>query len=160
MHEMGHVVGFGTLWSLKGRLQNPSLSGGADPFFNGPEAIAAFDRNGGAGYSGGAKVPVENTGGSGTADSHWRESVFDTELLTGFLDGGVPNPLSVISVASLADLGYLRANYAAANAYVLASPLLRAGAGQEHSFGADAFGGVVTLVDAQGQPRGTARLRE
>ena len=53
----------------------------------------------------GNKVPVEDLGGYGTADAHWRESVFDNELMTGYINYG-PNPLSVVTIASLADLGY------------------------------------------------------
>jgi hypothetical protein len=52
-------------------------------------------------------VPVENTGGAGTRDGHWRESVFGSELMTGFYDSGVANPLSAVSAASLRDLGYV-----------------------------------------------------
>ena len=48
---------------------------------------------------------LANTGGSGTRDGHWRESTFDTELMTGFTERG-PMPLSVITVGALADLGY------------------------------------------------------
>lgn len=51
-------------------------------------------------------VPVENTGGVGTRDSHWRETIFKNELMTGFV-GGKPNPLSRVTVASLKDLGYV-----------------------------------------------------
>jgi leishmanolysin len=50
-------------------------------------------------------VPVENTGGPGTRDGHWRESVFRTELMTGFV-GQMGNPLSRVTVASFGDLGY------------------------------------------------------
>ena len=50
-------------------------------------------------------VPLEDTGAPGTRDNHWRESVFGAELMTGYLNDGV-NPLSRLSVASLADLGY------------------------------------------------------
>jgi hypothetical protein len=50
-------------------------------------------------------VPVENTGGPGTANAHWREAVLANELMTGFLDAG-NNPLSELTVRSLADLGY------------------------------------------------------
>src|SRR6185436_18597419 len=50
-------------------------------------------------------VPVENTGGPGTANSHWRETVFRNELMTGFVQGP-PNPMSRLTVASLKDLGY------------------------------------------------------
>lgn len=104
-HEMGHVLGIGTLWSAMGLLHDPSLSGGTDPHFDGSGAIAAFDANGGSGYPD-AKVPVENSGGSGTADGHWRESVFGRELMTGWISVG-PNPLSAITTRSLADQGYV-----------------------------------------------------
>jgi hypothetical protein len=76
----------------------------ADTHFIGADAIAAFDEIGGADYTG-AKVPAENTGGAGTVNSHWRDGVFGAEIMTGFLNPGV-NPLSVVTVASLADLGY------------------------------------------------------
>ena len=74
LHEMGHVLGLGSLWSDMGLLADPSLppAGGTDPHFTGSAALAAFDAAGGAAYPG-AKVPVENRGGSGTADVHWRE---------------------------------------------------------------------------------------
>src|SRR5262249_40984226 len=53
-----------------------------------------------------AAVPVENTGGAGTRDSHWRESVFVNELMTGFV-GNAGNPLSRLTAASLQDVGYV-----------------------------------------------------
>lgn len=101
LHEMGHVLGVGSLWNTKSLLVG---GGGSDPFFTGSEAIARFNSVGGTAYTG-SKVPVENTGGGGTADSHWRESVFNNELMTGFINNG-PNPLSVITIGSLQDLGY------------------------------------------------------
>jgi hypothetical protein len=121
LHEMGHVLGIGTLWNFLGLLQNPSLpdSPGADTHFSGSSAISAFDMVGGSSYLG-AKVPVENTqGGSGTRDGHWRESIMDNELMTGFLDSG-PNPLSIVTIFSLQDLGY-QVNAGAADPYVLPS---------------------------------------
>lgn len=107
LHEMGHVLGFGSLWPLQGLLQDASLppANGADPHFTGPRAIAAFNEVGGATYSGN-KVPVEDTGGEGTADGHWRESVFNNELMTGFVNAE-SNLLSVVTAASFADQGYL-----------------------------------------------------
>jgi Leishmanolysin len=105
LHEMGHVLGIGSLWDAMGLLAEPSLGDStADPHFTGAKALAAFNAAGGVGYPR-AKVPVENTNGPGTADSHWRESVFDTELMTGFIDLGT-NPLSAVTAASLADQGY------------------------------------------------------
>lgn len=101
LHEMGHVLGIGTLWNSFGLLRG---GGTDDPFFSGTEARQSFILAGGsapAGYG----VPVENTGGSGTRDSHWRESVLRNELMTGWISSS-SNPLSAISIASLRDLGY------------------------------------------------------
>jgi hypothetical protein len=106
LHEMGHVLGIGTLWSALGLLQNPSSGGSVlDTYFTGAQGIVGFDAIGGSTYTGGQKVPVENTGGPGTANGHWRESVLGRELMTGFLNNG-SNPLSVLTVRSLTDLGY------------------------------------------------------
>jgi hypothetical protein len=110
MHEMGHVLGVGTIWSSLGLLQG---AGTANPTFRGPQATAAYNQIFGTNATG---VPVENTGGGGTRDSHWRESIFRNELMTGFLGPGVINPLSRITVASMADMGYT-VNMAAADAY-------------------------------------------
>ena len=130
IHEMGHVLGVGTLWDDFGFLVNPSLptNEGADTHFTGPFSITAFNAAGGSGFSSGLKVPVENTqGGAGTRDSHWRESVFETEVMTGFID--TVNPLSAVTVESLHDLGYI-VNTTLADPYSLpgtASPAARSG---------------------------------
>jgi len=110
LHEMGHVIGIGTIWSMKGLLFG---GGTANPIFTGPQATAAYNAIFGTSASG---VPVENSGGSGTADSHWRESVFSNELMTGYYNTGSPNPLSRVTVGSLADLGY-QVNMNAADNY-------------------------------------------
>jgi hypothetical protein len=55
---------------------------------------------------GDGRVPVENTGGSGTMEVHWREATFDREVMTGFVEANDDMPLSSMSIASLADLGY------------------------------------------------------
>lgn len=121
LHEMGHVMGIGTLWSTFGLLQSPSGTGNVqDTWFSGSGGIAAFNAIGGSTYTG-QKVPVENTGGAGTANSHWRESVLGRELMTGYLNNG-NNPLSLLTVRSLADLGY-SVNLAAADAFSLTSSL-------------------------------------
>ena len=110
-HELGHVLGFGTIWDRAELLREPSLpdpaNRGADTHFSGPLARAAFDRAGGSAYRGN-KVPVESDHeyGSGTQDGHWRESVMDTELMTGLLNPGRGEPLSRITIESFADLGY------------------------------------------------------
>ena len=103
LHEMGHVLGIGTIWQSRGLL---SGAGTANPTFVGANATAAYNAIFGTNATG---VPVENSGGPGTADGHWRESVFGNELMTGYLNGGA-NPLSRVTVGSLADLGY-QVNY-------------------------------------------------
>ena len=102
LHEMIHVLGFGTIWSNLNLLQNSAQSGGSDPRFTGAMATQEFNARFG---TTGSSVPVEATGGLGTADVHWRESVFDNELMTGFINQG-PNPLSRVTIAQFADLGY------------------------------------------------------
>ncbi len=104
LHEMGHVLGVGTLWNGFGRALLTG-AGTADPFFNGAGARAEFAGIGGIIYSG-TPVPVENTGGAGTRDSHWRNSLFGRELMQGFASAG-GMPLSRLTAASLADLGYI-----------------------------------------------------
>jgi hypothetical protein len=112
VHEMGHVLGIGTLWDSIPTGSLITGAGTADPRFVGARAGAEWSTLGRTGT-----VPVEATGGPGTADSHWRESVFDNELMTGFIDTG-SNPLSRLTIASLADLGYL-VDVGAADAYSL-----------------------------------------
>jgi hypothetical protein len=101
-HEMGHVLGFGSLWDFNRALLEGA--GTADPRFVGPLAIAAYDDLGGSGT-----VPVEgDEGGAGTKDSHWDEATFYNELMTGFLNSGAnANPLSALSIAAMGDLGYV-----------------------------------------------------
>lgn len=107
LHEMGHVLGVGTRWPALGLLVSPSPVGGpaADTYFAGSGGIAGFDLVGGDAYTGGRKVPVENTGPAGTINAHWRESLLMTELMTGYVNAGAM-PLSQLTVRSLGDLGY------------------------------------------------------
>jgi Leishmanolysin/Bacterial Ig-like domain (group 2) len=112
LHEMGHVLGFGTLWGpapqgfdlLRDAAPADDTPPLLDTHFVGAQAIIAFNDRGGSSYSG-AKVPVMNEGPAGTVNSHWRENLFGAELMTGFVDAGF-NPLSAISVRSMQDLGY------------------------------------------------------
>jgi hypothetical protein len=125
LHEMLHVLGIGTLWdpSLFGLLNG---GGTPNPIYNGINAIAGCLSLAGGGAACGAGVPVENTGGPGTADGHWRESVFGRELMTGFVNTGA-NPMSIITVRSLQDLGYT-VDVSRAEAYTIGPALRAAGA--------------------------------
>jgi hypothetical protein len=155
LHEMGHVLGFGSLWATKGFLADPSLTPegevieGADPHFTGPQAIAAFDQIGGSAYPGG-KVPVADQGGVGTQDGHWRESVFDAELMTGFISPG-QNPLSRVTVASLGDMGFVVNQNAADNFSLSLAAFVRSTSSPRLILGNDVLRVPVKKVDATGR---------
>ncbi|MEW2074695.1 leishmanolysin-related zinc metalloendopeptidase [Streptomyces sp. NPDC012403] len=99
-HEMGHVLCVGTLWSEFGLLKG---AGSRNPTFVGAGAMAEFAAL--LGEEDPVPVPVANFGGPGTQDSHWREAVFVTELMSPFISGA-SNPLSRMTAASLGDMGY------------------------------------------------------
>jgi hypothetical protein len=119
MHEMAHVLGFGATPTWGTLIRNPSAPGSArDTSFSGPLALQAFDALGGSSYQAGDKVPVENTGGTGTQNAHWRESVLRNELMTGYANEGIVNPVSRASIAAFWDLGY-QVNLSGAESYTL-----------------------------------------
>ncbi|MBE9160343.1 hypothetical protein IQ265_26500 [Nodosilinea sp. LEGE 06152] len=136
LHEMGHVLGIGTIWENLGLLDTSSTS---DPRFTGASATSEYNKIFGLNE---ASVPVEAKGGPATALSHWRETSFSNELMTGSLNAGL-NPLSRITTASLEDLGYV-VNVSAADSY---SPtgsndnfIIRRGYGIERIIGFDGIG--------------------
>lgn len=114
MHEMLHVLGVGAMWRAKGLLTN---TGTSDPRFTGVRGIAGCATIGFQ-SSCATGAPVENSGGPGTAEAHWRESVFDVELMTGFADTP-PMPFSALTAGALEDHGYL-VNYLAVDPFGLA----------------------------------------
>ena len=93
LHEMLHCMGFGSLWEAEGLL----ASDGAG--YVGPAGMAEYAAMGGAG-----PAPVETECGAGTTGLHWSEAAFGDELMTGWTAGA--GPLSSLTLASLADLGY------------------------------------------------------
>ena len=115
LHEMAHVLGFGTIWTQRGFLVG---AGGYNPQFVGPSAMHEYGML--VGQNDPLPVPVANVGGTGTQDLHWRERVFGNELMTGAPNPG-HMPLSSLTVASLQDLGY-EVEFSAADAYALPLP--------------------------------------
>ena len=113
VHELGHSLGIGTLWQ---RFNLVSGIGTTNPIYKGTNGVREYRAAGGTLST----VPVENQGGQGTAGGHWRETTFKTELMTGYLNSGVFNPLSRMSVGTLQDMGY-QVNYAVADAYKVPS---------------------------------------
>lgn len=107
LHEIGHIIGVGTLWNYRGRALLSGFSPGLDPIFTGAAARDQFAQLFGT-YTG-SPVPVENCVGisgcgAGTRDAHWRKSVFGTELMQGY--AAPTMKMSAVTVGSLADLGY------------------------------------------------------
>jgi len=103
VHEMGHVLGVGTLWNTEPFGFPRTLREGSpsNPYFIGKTANVHWNAEGGTG-----ELPIEGIeAGPGTGLSHWSESVLKNELMTGFLNLG-ENPLSRITAGSLRDLGY------------------------------------------------------
>jgi hypothetical protein len=167
LHEMGHVLGFSAgIFNSQAGITNPVACAqlisapGLDSHFNCTQAgainaaRAMFDSIGGTSYTGGSKVPLENcvTGvpascGAGTLYSHWRESTFFNELMTGYLNSGAPtNPLSVLSITAMQDIGY-RVNYAAAQAYTRTFTAPAAARGPGIDLTNDEYRGDVVVVD-------------
>ena len=97
LHEMGHALGFGVLWSSRGFVLG---EGSSNPVYTGPNGRSANLAIGGTG------LPlVANTGGSGTRDAHWRESVYGVELMSPVIGSG-KQPMSKLTIMAMADLGY------------------------------------------------------
>lgn len=118
LHEMAHAMGFGTIWQQFGLLQG---AGTANPLYVGANALREYRSLFNARNATG--VPLETTGGPGTADSHWRETLFVNELMTGYVEqAGVAMPISRITVGQFQDLGY-QVNYTRADAYARPTPL-------------------------------------
>ena len=99
LHEMAHSLGIGSIWGRLGLV--------TDGLYTGEDAVAEYVELGGNA----AGIPVEQDGGGGTAGSHWDEETFGNELMTGYINLG-DNPLSEMTAAAFADLGYtLAPNY-------------------------------------------------
>jgi hypothetical protein len=109
LHEMGHVLGIGTLWPSRNLLDHAGNQAACDrstsfsrpPVFTGETAGREYATLGGSG-----QVPVEDGYGPGTKCGHWREATFGSELMTGIIASS-STPLSRMTIASLGDLGYL-----------------------------------------------------
>ncbi|PRY26777.1 leishmanolysin [Aliiruegeria haliotis] len=111
-HEMAHVLGFSDFfWDFVGATDGS----GFDNSYTGSFALAQYQRE----FDPTATfIPVEESGGPGTAYAHWDENLFgnhlslfgnsaNPELMTGFLEG--PTYLSATTLASFDDLGYVTA---------------------------------------------------
>lgn len=110
LHEMAHVIGFGTRWVNN----NVYVSGSGE--FTGAAALAAYRVE--FNQPGATFVPVELGGGSGTANAHWNEvngggsntgivsgsGDMRYELMTGWLN--TPYFISQTTLGSFYDIGF------------------------------------------------------
>jgi len=98
LHEMGHILGIGTLWSDFGLIQKP-VKGDKNAYFLGAHGVQAqLD------IKGTGKPVIETDYGQGTAYGHWDEATYDNELMTGFASGN--EKLSLLTIETLQDLGF------------------------------------------------------
>ncbi len=109
-HEIGHVLGIGPLWGL----DDFDFIDRAHAGYTGEHALAAYRQL--SGDPAAPFIPLETEGGEGTAFSHWSESVFDEEIMTGYADREMP--VSAMTVGALQDLGYT-VSHAYADAFVI-----------------------------------------
>ena len=101
-HEIGHVLGLGSLWHVRRQIGNPSTEEKVlDTYVVAPLATRAFDAAGGTSYTG-PKVPLHQHGGG--RNDHWRTEVFGSELMSWGWSDQVPT--SAVTLQGLADLGY------------------------------------------------------
>lgn len=109
LHEIGHVLGIGTIWNILGCSKCPG-----DEQYKCPYAVAAFET-----ISGTTDLLIETDGGSGTACAHFDEVQLKTELMTGYLNGGI-SEVSAITIGALEDLGY-EVDYSQADDFQISS---------------------------------------
>ena len=130
LHEMLHVIGVGSMWPDPppdgwGLI---SGAGGPTPRYTGVNGRTGCQEIGGT-VTCASSVPVEDTLGPGTRDTHWEENVFDTELMTGFVEvASSPMPFSLLTIRSLLDIGY-KVNVANFDNYTKPFGALRAESG-------------------------------
>lgn len=146
LHEIGHILGIGTLWSNRQFFGQPINSTSTTEYFYlgsnaNREYKAIVDPTGSLNIN---YIPIENDGGSGTAYGHPEEGHshisinirrfeptgpihpgLDHELMTGFAENNTsPEPLSKVTIGMLEDLNY-NVDYSLADTYSLIYNILR-----------------------------------
>ena len=117
VHEFAHAWGFGGALSA---IAPQLLAPGADLAFTGARAREAFEVLGGRRWSG-VPVPFETAAGL-AGHGHWRHAALAGEVMTATLGSlDVRLPISAITLAALADLGYV-VDLAAAESYLVPAP--------------------------------------
>ena len=151
LHEIGHILGIGTLWwqydpkalMIGVPITSYDDNGTTKYYYTGTNALREY-KSYFAYYNGSYNdsfvgIPIEDDGGSGTAEGHAEEGVslvsadnryingifhpgLGTELMTGWLDEAPASaPLSKITLGFLEDMGYT-VNYNLADLYIMSWP--------------------------------------
>ncbi len=108
-HEMGHVLGIGTLWALNNAYADGSFA------YTGVNGLTKWKSEF---QPAATSVPVEDEGGEGTAEGHWNENAdqsptgitdaqghdMKNELMTGWINR--PVFFSATTLHSMQDLGF------------------------------------------------------
>ncbi len=115
IHEMGHALGIGSLWRDNDLIERVGRIGPEQ--YVGAHARRAYAiETGVAGLARTGFVPLEQSGGAGTAGGHWDDNdpffnSFATnnriELMTGFFVPNTERFISRTTLASLVDLHYV-----------------------------------------------------
>lgn len=101
LHEMMHALGFGTVWTAQGLLQDDTSG---QQRFIGANAVSAYDDAFPEEF---AADPRSSQGVPTQGDNaHWNEAIFGDEILTPDGISGENSNISAITIASLEDLGY------------------------------------------------------
>jgi len=119
LHEIGHVLGIGTLWSFNGLNDGSGGVATCDSYSTNSRAAAEYRAV--SGCASGAPPIEDDTGRAGTDCGHWDESCFGTELMTGTISlfSASTQPLSRMTIATLEDIGYT-VDYSTADSYTAA----------------------------------------
>eukprot|EP00924_Labyrinthula_sp_SR-Ha-C_P010132 snap_masked-scaffold_40-processed-gene-2.39-mRNA-1 protein AED:1.00 eAED:1.00 QI:0/-1/0/0/-1/1/1/0/319 len=129
-HEMAHSFGLGSAWTNFGLVSTSCFFGIC---FGGSDYLGANGNEGLADLGGSGSIQVELDGGAGTAGAHWDETTYEQELMTGYLNSGVFNPASIMTIKSFIDMGY-EVDLSVAESYTLPK---QAFTGEKIQLGAD-----------------------
>lgn len=115
LHEMAHAIGYGTLWDTSGLGISSLAQNVVQEFTSGSTSTIhyvgqyALDIYQEIWDSSANYVPLETSGGAGTAGSHWDENWMGASgtnaLMTGYLSASPI--LTDVTIASFADIGYV-----------------------------------------------------